>query len=176
MDPMITVSDNWSTRALLKLLHDRNDFPAMHAELRDLGLATLQVNGTLPSSGRNWQPGQIHMTSMDTARLLWLIEGGSGTLWIRPDGSPVRATMLSASSRAYLKSLLDDQGFHEVLSTSNFCGAPNTRPGIPALVPARWVNPDGTVTAGGYPYGQDVRPCQAAAEVVFAHKTGLTFN
>lgn len=84
--------------------------------------------------------------------------------------------MLSAGSRAYLKSLLDDQGFHEVLSTSNFCGAPNTNPGIPALVPSRWVNTDGTVTAGGYPYGQDVRPCQAAAEVVFGHKTGLTFN
>src|SRR5215212_3778140 len=176
MEPMITVSDNWSARALLKLLHDRNDFPAMHAELRELGLGTLQVNGTSPTNGRNWQPGQIHMTSMDTARLLWLIEGGSGDLWARPDGSPVRASLLSTTSRSYLKSLLDDQGFHEVLSTSNFCGAPNTRPGIPALVPARWVNSDGTVTAGGYPYGQDVRPCQAAAEVVFGHKTGLTFN
>ena len=176
MDPMITVSDNWSTRALLKLLHDRDDFAAMHAELQNLGLGTLQVNGTFPSNGRNWQPGQIHMTSMDTARLLWLIEGGSGTLWTRPDGSPVRSSLLSTSSRTYLKSLLDDQGFHEVLSTSNFCGAPNTRPGIPALVPSRWVNADGTVTAGGYPYGRDVRPCQAAAEVVFGHKTGLTFN
>ncbi|MCA1675514.1 MAG: class A beta-lactamase-related serine hydrolase [Actinobacteria bacterium] len=128
MEPMITVSDNWSARALLKLLHDRNDFPAMHAELRGLGLGTLQVNGTFPSNGRNWQPGQIHMTSMDTARLLWLIEGGSGILWARPDGSPVRASLLSAPSRSYLKSLLDDQGFHEVVSTSNFCGAPNTRP------------------------------------------------
>ena len=176
MEPMITVSDNWSTRALLKLLHDRNDLPAMHAELRSLGLGTLQVNGTFPWNGRNWQPGEIHMTSMDTARLLWLIEGGSGTLWTRPDGSPVTASLLSAGSRAYLKSLLDDQGFHEVLSTSNFCGAPNTRPGIPALVPSRWVNRDGTVTAGGYPYGHDVRPCQDEAEVVFGHKTGLTFN
>ena len=176
MEPMITVSDNWSARALLKLLHDRNDFPAMHKELADLGLATLQINGTFPWNGRNWQPGLIHMTSMDTARLLWLIEGGTGTLWTRPDGAPVRASLLSDSSRTYLKSLLDDQGFHEALSTSNLCGAPNTQPGIPALVPTRWVNDDGTVTAGGYPYGQDARPCQAAAEVVFGHKTGLTFN
>ena len=43
-------------------------------------------------------------------------------------------------------------------------------------MPARWINPDGTETAGGFPYGQDVRPCNAAAEVVFGHKTGLTFN
>jgi hypothetical protein len=176
MDAMITYSDNDSTRALLKLLHDRDDLPAMHAELRELGLGTLQINGTAPATGRNWQPGQIHMTSMDTARLLWLIDGGTGLLWSRPDGAPVLPSLLSNGSRAYLKSLLAEQGYHEALSTSNFCGAPNTRPGIPALVPDRWINPDGTVTAGGYPYGRDVRPCNAAAEVAFAHKTGLTFN
>ena len=43
-------------------------------------------------------------------------------------------------------------------------------------MPARWINPDGTETAGGFPYGQDVRPCNEAAEVIFGHKTGLTFN
>ncbi|HVF15122.1 MAG TPA: serine hydrolase [Acidimicrobiales bacterium] len=176
MDPMITVSDNHSTRALLKLLHDRNDIPAMHAELAGMGLGTLQINGTLPASGRNWQPGLIHMTSMDTARLLWLIEGGTGTLWARPDGSPVLASMLTTGSRGYLKSLLDDQAFHEVLSTGSLCNAPNVEPGIPALVPSRWINPDGTESGGGYHYGYDVRPCNAAAEVAFGHKTGLTFN
>ncbi len=176
LDPMITVSDNHSARALLKLLHDRNDFPAMHEELRSLGLGTLQINGTLPASGRNWQPGQIHMTSMDTARLLWLIEGGTGPLWTRPDGTPVLASMLSDGSRSFLKSLLGNQAFHEVLSTGSLCGAPNVEPGIPALVPARWINPDGTETGGGYPYGYDVRPCNATAEVEFGHKTGLTFN
>ena len=176
MDPMITVSSNHATRAMLKLLHDRNDLPAMHAELRGLGLGTLQINGTNPGTGGNWQPGSIHMTSLDTARLLWLIEGGSGTLWLRPDGQPVLASLLSPGSRAFLKSLLDDQAFHEALSTGSLCGKANVRPGIPALVPARWINPDGTETAGGFPYGQDVRPCNAAAEVVFGHKTGLTFN
>jgi hypothetical protein len=176
MDPMITVSDNHSTRALLKLLHDRNDLPAMHAELRDMGLATLQVNGTNATTGGNWQPGQIHMTSMDTARLLWLIDGGTGELWTRPDGRPVLASALSDSSRSYLKSLLNDQAFHEALSTGSLCGAPNVQPGIPALVPSRWINRDGTETAGGYPYGYDVRPCNAIAEVTFGHKTGLTFN
>jgi len=176
VEPMITVSDNRSARALLKLLHDRNDVPAMHAELRGLGLGTLQVNGTNPGTGGNWQPGLIHMTSMDTVRLLWLIEGGTGTLWTRPDGTPVLASMLSGSSRAFLRSLLGDQAFHEVLSTGSLCGAPDVEPGIPALVPSRWINPDGTETGGGYPYGYDVRPCNAAAEVTFAHKTGLTFN
>ncbi len=144
----------------------------MHAELRGLGLETLQITGTNPTTGRNWQPGQIHMTSMDTARLLWLIEGGTGSLWTRPDGRPVSPSILSDGSQAYLKSLLDDQGYHEALSTSNFCGAANTRPGIPVLVPERWINPDGTVTVDGYPYGRDVRPCNEAA----GHKTGLTFN
>jgi len=176
LDPMITVSSNNAARAMLKLLHDRNDLPAMHAELRGLGLGTLQVNDTNPGTGGNWQPGSIHMTSLDTARLLWLIEGGSGTLWLRPDGRPVLASLLSPGSRSFLKGLLDDQAFHEVLSTSSLCGKANVRPGIPALVPARWINPDGTETAGGFPYGQDVRPCNAAAEVVFGHKTGLTFN
>lgn len=176
MDSMITVSDNDSARALLKLLWDRNDLPAMHAELAELGLGTLQINGTDPATGRRWYPGQIHMTSMDTARLLWLIHGGSGPLWTRPNGQPVQSSMLSDASRRYLNGLLDQQGYHEALSTTNFCGAPNTNPGIPARIDSRWINPDGTVTVDGFPYGQDVRPCNAAAEVVFGHKTGLTFN
>ena len=175
MEPMMTVSGSWSTRALLKLLHDRDDLPAMYAELRELGLGTLQVNGTFPSNGRNWQPGQIHMTSRTRPGF-----SGSSRAAAAPCGPGPMVHRCghpcSTTSRTYLKSLLDDQGFHEVLSTSNFCGAPNTRPGIPALVPSRWVNADGTVTAGSYPYGQHVRPSQAAAEVVLGYKTGLTFN
>lgn len=176
MDAMITYSDNDSARALLKLLWDLDDLPAMHKELRDLGLGTLQINGTDPATGRHWYPGQIHMTSMDTARLLWLIEGNGGTLWRTPAGKPVPSSLLSGSSRAYLRSLLDQQGYHEALSTSNFCDAPNIKPGIPAQVPSRWINPDFTVTVDGYPYGRSVLPCKDGWEVVFADKTGLTFN
>lgn len=177
MDAMITYSDNDSARALLKLLWDRGDLPAMHAELHDLGLDTLQINGTNPATGGNWLPGEIHMTSMDTARLLWLIDGGAGSLWTRPDGNPVSASLLSDASRAYLRSLLDDQGFHEALSQTNLCGAPDVDPGIPALMSARWIDPaDGTVTVDGYEYGRDVRPCNEAAEVIFGHKTGWTYN
>jgi hypothetical protein len=177
MDAMITYSDNNAARALLKLLWDRDDLPAMHAELHQLGLDTLQINGTDPSTGGTWLPGMIHMTSMDAARLLWLIDGGNGALWKRPDGGTVLASMLSDSSRSYLKSLLDDQGFHEVLSSSSLCGAPNTQPGIPARIPGRWIDPsNGNETVHGYEYGRDVRPCNGAAEVVFGHKTGWTYN
>lgn len=178
MNPMLTYSDNYSTQALVKLLHDRNQIDALNAEFRRLGLATLQINGTDPKTGGNWNPGSIHMTALDTARLLWLIEAkGTRPLWQQPDGRPVTAAELSDPSRSYLKGLLAKQGFNEVLSTSNFCKAPNTQPGIPAPVPAQWINSnDGTVTVDGIPYGQDVRPCNAVAEVAFAHKTGLTFN
>jgi hypothetical protein len=176
MEAMITYSDKDSTRALLKLLHDRNDLPAMHAELRDLG----------PGDPTDERHGPADGTELAARADPHDVDGhspppvahrrGSGRLWTRPDGSPVLASILPDSSRRYLKGLLAEQGYHEALSTSNFCGAPNTRPRIPALVPERWINPDGTVTAGGYPYGRDVRPCNAAAEVTFGHKTGLTFN
>lgn len=179
LEPMITYSDNNSTRALLKLLHDMNQVGAMNAEFRNLGLGTLQINNTDPTTGGGWQPGQIHMTALDTARLLWLIEGAIGNrpLWRKPNGQSVTSSELSTASRTYLKGLLARQGYNEALSTSNFCNAPNTRPGIPAPVPEEWINPtNGTVTVDGIPYGQDVRPCNATAEVSFAHKAGLTFN
>jgi hypothetical protein len=158
-------------------LQQTGDVSAMNAEFAKLGLTTLQVNGTDPVTGGRWNPGQIHMTALDTAKLLLIINGGKGTLWRAPDGSKVTADLLSPSSRQYLLGLLADQGFHEVLSTGNFCGASYAEPGIPAVVPSRWIDPaDGTVTVDGIPYFQDVRPCNATAEVTFAHKTGLTWN
>jgi beta-lactamase class A len=189
MDPMITYSDNQSTRALLRLLHERKQIDAMNAGFRSLGLGTLQINGTNPGTGGDWQPGEIHMTALDTARLLWLIDGASDgyVLWESPEGDPITSAELSDSSRAYLKDLLAQQGYNEALTTSNFgtyerrgviYGAPNTRPGIPSLVPSRWIDPeDGTVTVDGVSYGQDVRFYNdKMAEVSFAHKTGLTYN
>jgi hypothetical protein len=189
MDPMITYSDNQSTRALLQLLHERREVDAMNADFRRLGLGTLQINGTNPRTGGDWKPGEIHMTALDTARLLWLIDGAPDdyVFWESPGGEPVTPAELSDSSRAYLKDLLAQQGYNEALTTANFgtyqrggavVGAPNTRPGIPSLVPSRWIDPvDGMVTVDGVAYGQDVRPYNAkAAEVSFAHKTGLTYN
>jgi|GEM_PF-629091 len=189
MEPMMTYSDNLSAQALLQMMHQRNQVDAMNAEFRDLGLGTLQINGTDPATGGNWQPGMIHMTALDTARLFWLIDGAPRdyVLWKRPDRDPVTAAELSDSSRGYLKDLLAQQGYNEALSVANFAtyqrgdkvfGAANTRPGIPSRVPKRWIDSaDGTVTVDGVSYGQDVRYYNdRVAEVNFAHKTGLTYN
>ncbi len=177
MDAMITFSDNAATRALMFTLHQLGQVDAMNAGFGALGLTTLQINGTDPATGGRWNPGQIHMGALDTAKLFLLIQGGKGTLWRTADGRRVTSAEISDSSRSYLLGLLADQGFHEVLSTGNFCGASYAQPGIPALVPERWIDPsDGTVTVEGIPYGQDVRPCNETAEVTFAHKTGLTWN
>ena len=177
LEPMITVSDNHATQALLALFHDRNEIVKLNQEFRDLGLGTLQINHTSPIDGRGWQPGQIHMTAFDTARLLWIIEGGPGELWRGANGEPVTAKLLSDSSREFLKKLLSDQGFNDALTTANFPGAPNVRPGIPSRVATRWINPlNGFVNVDNLNYGVDIRAANPKAEVNFAHKTGLTFN
>lgn len=177
LDPMITVSDNHATKALIQMLHRRERIEALNQEFRDLGLGTLQLNGTRASDGYGWGPGQFHMTAFDTARLLWLIEGPEGNLWQRPDGTWVTARHLSPASRELLKKMLLEQALHEALSTSCLFGALHVRPGIPAVIAPRWIDPaTGHVWRVGVNYGCDVRPGQALAEVTFAHKTGLTYN
>ena len=177
LDAMITESDNRSACALVKQLHQLGQIDAMNSEFRALGLNTLQVNGTSGETGSHWEPGQIDMTALDTARLLLLINGGPGVLWRAPGGQAVTANVLSRSSRAVLKGLLAQQGYNEALSTTNWCGRSYPAQGIPQRVASRWINPfTGTVTVEGKDYGQDVRPCNAAAQVSFAHKTGLSYN
>jgi hypothetical protein len=127
------------------------------------------------------------MGGLDTAKLMWLIDGAPGLLWRSPTGRRITARELSPSSRRFLKYVLSEQGFNEVLATTNWCGAtlgPNfpdagrvyPEPGIPTATPARFILPDGTVEVEGVPYGQVVAPCNEAAEVVFSHKTGLVTN
>jgi hypothetical protein len=178
LDRMITESDNDSARALLKQLHDLGEIDHLNQGLRDLGLGTLQVNGTDPATGANWGIGKITMTSLDTARLLLLLNGGPGVLWRTPAGKPVRAAdVLSRDARAILLGMMADQGWNDILTTSNWCGRSYPRPGIPSLVADRWVDPGtGTVTVADKAFGQDVRPCNERAEVSFAHKTGFTYN
>jgi hypothetical protein len=73
--------------------------------------------------------------------------------------------------------MLADQGWNDILTTSNWCGRSYPTQGIPSLVADRWVDPGtGTVTVADKAFGQDVRPCNDRAEVSFAHKTGFTFN
>jgi beta-lactamase class A len=177
LDPMITVSDNHATSALLKMLHDQNEIEPLNREFRRLNLATLQINATSAADGRGWSPGEIHMTAFDVARLLWLVDGGPGELWRDAGGQPVTAKLLSDSSRAFLKKLLSEQGFNDCLTTANFPGADNVRAGIPSRVAERWINPtNGHVVVAGEDFGVDIRGSNARAGVNFAHKTGLTFN
>ena len=177
LDKMITESDNDSAKALIKQLHDLGEIDHLNAGLRDLDLGTLQVNGTDPASGANWGIGQITMTSLDTARLLLLVNGGRGVLWRTAGGKPVRADVLSPDARGLFLGLLADQGWNDILTTSNWCGRSYPTQGIPSLVAERWVDPGtGTVTVADKAFGQDVRPCNEAAEVSFAHKTGFTYN
>jgi hypothetical protein len=114
------------------------------------------------------------MGAMDTARLLLLLQGGRLFLAGREVVTP--SALLSDTSRRLLVSLLEQQGLHEVLSTTNWCGKPYPGAGIPARVPDRWIGEGGVVRVDGVSFGCDVRPCNAEAEVVFAHKTGLTEN
>ena len=177
LDPMVTVSDNHATSALLKMLHDKNEIEPLNREFRELNLGTLQINATSAADGRGWSPGQIHMTAFDVARLFWIIDGGPGVLWSGADGRPVTANLLSDASRTFLKKLLSEQGFNDALTTANFPGANHVRPGIPSRVAERWINPtNGHVGVDGEDFGVDIRAANARAGVSFAHKTGLTFN
>ena len=93
------------------------------------------------------------MTAMDTARLLLIVNGASGVLWDDPDGDPVVADrVLSEESQALLMQHLGDQGFNEVLSTTNWCGADYPAQGIPATVAEPMGRSgDGTVTVRRHP-------------------------
>lgn len=99
LEPMIVESNNTATEALVKLLHERGAMEGLNAEYAALGLGTLQVNGTSPVTGRNWQPGSLHMTAMDTAKLFLLINGGPGVLWRTREGRAVTAAELSEPAR-----------------------------------------------------------------------------
>lgn len=178
LDRMITYSSNKATCALLQQLHSLDQMKPMNDSFLKLGLPTLQVKGTDAGAGGTWTPGKISMTAIDTARLLLLVNGVDGVAWQTESGRSVRADqVLGPRYQKWLRQLLGDQGFHEVLSTTNWCGAEYPVQGMPALVPERWIDPDdGTVKVGPIPYGYDVRPCNEVAEVRFLHKTGLTEN
>jgi hypothetical protein len=187
MTLMITESSNVATCALIQQLHRLDALGELNAHFVKIGLPSLTLKGTNPDGG-SWSGGRgVYMGGMDTAKLLWLIDGAPGVLWRASGGRKVTAAELSASSRAFLKYILSEQGFNEVLATTNWCGAtlgeefpdadrPYPVTGIPTATPERFIQPDGTVVVEGIPYGQDVRPCNARAEVVFSHKTGLVRN
>jgi hypothetical protein len=182
LDAMITVSDNFSTQALLKMLHGKDEIEPLNRGFRELNLQTLQINNTDPKTGRGWDTAQVNLTAWDIARMFWLIDGGAEKFWNDVDGKPISGNILSGSSRAFLKKALSDQAFNDCLTTANFPGAKNVRPGIPSRVAERWINTtNGHVAVremenGLLDFGVDIRALNGDAEVSFAHKTGLTFN
>ncbi|MDX3103239.1 serine hydrolase [Nonomuraea angiospora] len=177
LDASLTWSSNAATCAMVKLLHDRGAVDGLNQTFQDLGLETLQLKNTNPANGARWG-NPVTMSSLDTAKLLMLVNGGLGTLWTAPNGTAVTAAVLSDASRAFFKGKLGDQGMNVALSTTNWCGAAYPAPGIPQLTPSRWIGADGTVTipGQGITYGHDVRPCNEAAEVTYAHKNGWVNN
>ncbi|MCO5967971.1 serine hydrolase [Actinoallomurus soli] len=178
-DRMITVSDNGSACAMIKLLNDKGAIDGLNQTFQDIGLETLQLKDTNPANGGNWTSG-ITMSSLDTAKLLALLNGVSGTAWTAPNGKAVTSDVLSTSSREFFLKELGDQGWNNVLSTTNYCGYTYPTAGMPQRISQRWIGPDGTVTVNDDPtdgkYQYPVQPCQDAAQVTFAHKTGLSEN
>jgi beta-lactamase class A len=177
MEPMITVSDNHSTAALVKMFYDRNEIDPLNREFRELNLGTLQIDSVNPVTGRSWKTDRVTMTAWDAARLFWIFDGGPGDMWPSAEHQPVTAKLLSDSSHSFVKKLLSEQAFNDALTTANFPGAKNVRPGIPSRVADRWINPtNGHVMVVGEDFGIDIRAANAQAEVSYAHKTGMTFN
>ena len=177
MGPMITQSDNHSTAALVKMFCDRKEIEPLNREFRELNLGTLQIDSVDPATGRRWQTDRVTMTAWDAARLFWIFDGDPGEMWRDAAGQPITSKLLSDSSRAFVKQLLSEQGFNDALSTANFPGAKNVRPGIPSRVAERWINPtNGHVNVAGEDFGVDIRAANARAEVIYAHKSGWTFN
>ena len=159
---------------------------AIHVLMDRLGLETLRYGRTRPCDGSFLNSagagvGQHHMTSWDAARLLWLLDESAPAPSWRVAGRPVPADVLSAASkRVLLDRLLGEQALHEALSTTLTCGQAGRAEGIPARLADRWLaDPaagDFGARIGESRPSDDVRPCNARAEVAFAHKTGLTEN
>jgi hypothetical protein len=175
IDKSLTQSSNEASCALIKLLWDHGAIDPLNQQFQDLGLETLHLAGTRPGNGGRWS-NEITMSSIDTAKLLTLINGGTGTLWTTPSGTPVKRDVLSDASRQLFLSELGQQGWNWMLSTTNFCGAAYPAAGIPQVTADRWMGADGTMTVAGNKFGQDVRPCNQRAQVTYAHKPGWTNN
>lgn len=177
LDAMTTYSDNFSTCVLLQAIHDQGALESSNAHFAEIGLPSLRMRPSMPEVGNGWSSGTMSMGALDTAKLLLLVAGASGTLWEAPDGRKVTAASgLTEDSRAAFLADLAEQSFNEVLNPVNLCGSPDAVQGIPSTVPQRWVGDDGHVVTEGIDFGYDTRPCHEDAEVEFAHKTGLTYN
>lgn len=182
-DSMTVISCNDATSALVAFLHNaelivrtngieyRNGLNEVFA---DYGLGTLRLSDTRPDGG--WRSaagagvGHLHMTAWDTARLLWLLDADAPPApWLAAGTQP----LLSFDSCQRVRTIMENQALHKILSSTLLAGLPHWQAGIPATVGTRWINGDGSADVDGKHYPPDVR---LDAGVRFAHKTGTTEN
>jgi hypothetical protein len=184
---MTVISCNDATSALVALLHavgairregDTEVRNELHGLFAAQGLQALRLANTRPDGGwRNSDGagvGQLQMTAWDTLRLLWLIDDTAPPPpWPRQDLAP----LLSPASRAVVLHCLREQGLHEVLSSGVLAGVTGWVPGLPARLPERWLQADGSARLSDeLHFPADLRPERARSTLEFAHKTGNTEN
>ncbi len=182
-DAMIVVSSNEATTALVAFLHhaglieraaDGEQRNGLHAVFAAYGLTSLRLADTKPNGGwRNGDGagvGHLQMTAWDTARLLWLLDADAPPApWLAAATPP----LLSTASRQRVHAILEQQGWHTILSSTLLAGLPGWQAGIPATLHPRWINADGSAMVDGTRYPPDIWPDTG---VHFAHKTGSTEN
>ena len=131
LEAMIVRSDNDATDACVALLHRCGMVAALNQRFAQLGLHTLQLNGTRPDGGwRNADGagvGQIHMTAWDTVRLLWLLDAQAPHAPWLPPGS----VLLQSATRDHLRAVLSRQQHDEILSSGALRGVPGWVAGLP---------------------------------------------
>lgn len=184
---MTVISCNDATSALVALLHARGAIRRerdsevrneLHLLFAAHGLHSLRLCNTRPDGGwRNSDGagvGQLQMTAWDTLRLLWLLdEDAPPAPWLKQDLAP----LLSPASRAVVLHCLREQGLHEILSSGVLAGVPGHVRGLPARLPQRWLQTDGSARLSDeLVFPADLRPEQARSDLLFAHKTGNTEN
>ncbi len=182
-DAMTVVSSNEATTALVAFLHHvgmivRTNEREQRNDLNDLfashGLHSLRLTNTKPDGG--WRNGagagvgQLQMTAWDAARLLWLLDADAPPApWLAAGTKP----LLSAASSKRVRTILEEQGWHTILSSTLLAGLPGWQAGIPATLHPRWIKADGSALVDGSRFPPDI---WADTGVRFAHKTGSTEN
>ncbi len=228
LETMLGWSGNCATAALVRFLHAHNEirqspqvdaqgFPAaaplrsgINATLAALGLSTLQMNRTIARTGRWGNPidnyatatasvANNHMTSWDTARLLWLLAElpeRARPRWEVAPGRLVDLDFVSPHQKALLRELLTDSYSGSGLVNNRVCVPESTAgfrptPGIPALLSSKWLYKGRLrLPFADYPYRgvideigpnainpaypPELTPCQRRAEVLYLNKAGLT--
>lgn len=171
-DEMLSQGCAAATSALVDMLHRCDAITPTHNALEaafDLyGLSTLRTEGTTRDGRWADVPG-LCMTAWDTARLLWLADTDAPRPpWVPPGlGPPLRP-----ASASRLRSALDDQALHLLLSSTALSGEPGWVAGLPARLPARWIDGEGAAHTEERHFAPDVRAASAAASLSFAHLVG----